>query len=260
LKIGVVIVTFNRPELLQRALDSLTNQIYQDWVAVVVNNGSSPIKEFEDNRIINIESGGNLGSNRGRNIGLDRIFKENPDYLTLIDDDDFLEKSAFSEVVKVILDTKQEWLISNCLQIDEKLEESRNPIIKNEEFDYIDDYLYGDRISGDRFHMIKSSIIKNIRFDETVFNGEEWLFFIKIAKKYKMYGYPQAPRYISYLEGGLTLESRKKKNKTIQKLILDTKKPILSFLYSPTNMKAFRRAIKTSLKLPFKILFSLIKI
>ena len=249
---GVVIVTFNRPQLLERAIKSIISQDYENWLTVIINNGDS-IQEFSDKRIIQVQAEDNLGSNKARNLALDILIDKKVNYLTIIDDDDYLEQGSFSEANNMILETNKSWLISNCLTPNEKLEESKKPILKIQEFDYIDDYLYGNNFSGDKFHMIKTSLIQNIRFDKKIFNGEEWLFFIKLAKKSKILAYPHVSLRKDYQDGGLTKRIKTRK-KTFQKLIIETKKPILSFLIRPTNLKAFRKAISRIFELPFKII------
>jgi glycosyltransferase involved in cell wall biosynthesis len=250
IKFGVVIVTFNRPKLLERAVNSLLSQSSKNWVAVIVNNGSS-IEPFSDSRVEVLEMKENLGSNRARNIGIDRVLELKADYITIIDDDDFLENDSFAEAEKSVLESRRSWLISNCLKPDEKLKESRDPILEKREFDYIDNYLYGKGISGDRFHLIKSSLLEKARFSEEVLNGEEWLFFIELAKREKMFAYPHISLRKDYQEGGLT---KSKKEKTLQKLFLDTKKPLLSLYLRPTNWRAFRKMVSRVVKFPLKAL------
>ncbi|MDE7244469.1 MAG: glycosyltransferase [Oscillospiraceae bacterium] len=92
--ISVIMLTYNREQLVSRAIQSILCQTYQDFEFVIVDNGSSDrsgqiADEFAagDSRIHVIHrERGNIGS--GRNAGLNAAHGE---YLTFIDDDDWAE-------------------------------------------------------------------------------------------------------------------------------------------------------------------------
>ena len=74
----LIIPTFNRPEQLTRCLQSLLDQTYANWQAIVVNDGSSSSYEilerfWQDNRISYIHLENNLGVNNARNHALTKI-------------------------------------------------------------------------------------------------------------------------------------------------------------------------------------------
>lgn len=72
-KISVVIPTYNRQDLLNQALESILNQTYQDFEAIIVDDGSSiPIQvDLPDNsRIRIISHPSNMGASAARNTGI----------------------------------------------------------------------------------------------------------------------------------------------------------------------------------------------
>lgn len=93
-KISVIMLTYNREELVSRAIESILSQTFYDFEFIIVDNGSTDrsgaiAEEYaaKDSRIRMIHrSRGNIGS--GRNSGLDAAGGE---YITFIDDDDWAE-------------------------------------------------------------------------------------------------------------------------------------------------------------------------
>lgn len=94
MKISVIMLTYNREELLIRAIDSILNQTFKDFEFIIVDNGSTDKSgaiadeyALKDSRIKIIHrEQGNIGS--GRNAGLDAATGE---YVAFIDDDDYAE-------------------------------------------------------------------------------------------------------------------------------------------------------------------------
>jgi glycosyltransferase involved in cell wall biosynthesis len=92
--ISVIMLTYNRENLVSRAIESVLTQTFEDFEFIVVNNGSSDrsgaiADEYakKDSRIHVIHrERGNIGS--GRNAGLDVA---NGEYIAFIDDDDWCE-------------------------------------------------------------------------------------------------------------------------------------------------------------------------
>lgn len=92
--ISVIMLTYNREDLVGRAIESILNQTYRDFEYIIVDNGSTDrsgqiAEEYAARdarvRVIHRERG-NIGS--GRNAGLDAARGE---YIAFIDDDDYTE-------------------------------------------------------------------------------------------------------------------------------------------------------------------------
>lgn len=87
--ISYIVPTYNRPELLKRALASIGKQAYSNFEAVVVNDcGQDPaavVSEFPFARLINHDR--NLGLSTARNTGINNARGE---YIGYLDDDDWL--------------------------------------------------------------------------------------------------------------------------------------------------------------------------
>ncbi len=87
---SVIIPTYNRANLLPRAIKSVLNQTFKDFELIVVDDGSiddteKVVKDINDNRIIYIKNYKNLGIQKSLNKGIEQARGE---YIARVDDDD----------------------------------------------------------------------------------------------------------------------------------------------------------------------------
>lgn len=93
-KINVIMLTYNREQLISKAIESILSQTFEDFEYIIVDNGSTDASgeiadsyAAKDSRVKVIHrKRGSIGS--GRNTGLDIATGE---YITFIDDDDYAE-------------------------------------------------------------------------------------------------------------------------------------------------------------------------
>ena len=88
-KVTVLISTYNRPQYLAEAIESVVNQRYENWELIVLNDGGVDVAEvvekFADPRIIYVPDDENKGAARRFNQGLALARGE---YVTYLGDDD----------------------------------------------------------------------------------------------------------------------------------------------------------------------------
>ena len=99
--VSVIIPTYNRAHLIDKAIKSVLNQTYQDFEIIVVDDGSTDntnevLKNFTDSRIHYIFHTSNLGVSAARNTG---IKTSQGEYIALLDsDDDWLPEKLDKQV------------------------------------------------------------------------------------------------------------------------------------------------------------------
>ena len=112
--ISVILVTYNREQLLPVMLECLKNQEYKDYELILVNNGSTDstagiCSDYAESdsmpngirrvKLITIEK--NIGASHGRNIGLAAATGE---YIAFVDDDDRCEPTMLKFLAELACD------------------------------------------------------------------------------------------------------------------------------------------------------------
>ncbi|MCX7879862.1 MAG: glycosyltransferase family 2 protein [Ignavibacteria bacterium] len=159
---SVIITTYNRLELLKRAINSLISQYEKQWEAIIVDDGSTDNTHFysislckEDNRFVYIYQS-NKGSAYAREIG---IKLANGLYITFLDSDDEYETNHLSMRKRILIE---------------------NPFI---------DFLYGGyKVIGSKYVPDINNPRKLISLEKCVVGGT---FFIRKEQISKLGGIPK---------------------------------------------------------------------
>ena len=96
-KISIIIPIYNIERYLHRCLDSVLNQTFEEWQAILVDDGSTDksgeiAEEYaaKDNRFV-VTHKENGGLSDARNVG---ISKATGEYIMFVDGDDFIHPQA----------------------------------------------------------------------------------------------------------------------------------------------------------------------
>lgn len=121
MKISIIIATYNRAQLLPKAIASVIAQTYTNWELVVVDDGSTDTTDevmrgyVHDPRIVLYRLAHNQGATAARNHGLT---KATGDVIMVWDSDDLLFPEAFSRVVALFAKYPEAGIVSaHCRQI-----------------------------------------------------------------------------------------------------------------------------------------------
>lgn len=96
-KVSVIIPTFNRKEVLPRAIESVLNQTFKDFELIVVNDGSTDdTEELLKNYNVKVITTDNHGVSSARNIAIESAKGE---WLAFLDsDDEWLEDKLEAQI------------------------------------------------------------------------------------------------------------------------------------------------------------------
>lgn len=104
-KISVIVPAYNCQDTIERCINSIQKQTFNNLEIIIVNDGSSDnteakIKELQDKdgRIIAI-SIPNGGVSHARNTGID---KASGDYITFVDSDDYIDEEMYECLYNLI--------------------------------------------------------------------------------------------------------------------------------------------------------------
>lgn len=215
LKIGVCITTYNRQELLLRAITSLQDQTYGNWEVYIVDDCSSDdVYKYLDNNNIFIDERihyerfeTNQGANRARNRALDLIMNnQSIEYISLLDDDDYFLPNYFQTAVDIITKKQIDWLVTSCIYEDK----GKVTQIKQEGYMHYLDYRTGTLMAGDSTMMLSRSLLGETRYMTETRNYYEWSFFYYLSTKSDMYVQDIPSKVVKYLDNGLTMSKKPK--------------------------------------------------
>ena len=126
MKISVIMLTYNREDYIERAINSILNQEFKDFEFIIVDNGSTDnsgkiadtyASKFDNIKAIHL-SKKSIGA--GRNVGLDAA---KGDFITFIDDDDITKPDMLKFLYELVIQNNADISIcgSNKIVNDEEL-------------------------------------------------------------------------------------------------------------------------------------------
>ena len=89
--VSIIMPTYNRAYIIERAIVSVIHQTYEDWELIIVDDASKDntreiVKKYISNKILYFENFENKGSNESRNIGVRNAKGE---YIAFLDSDNY---------------------------------------------------------------------------------------------------------------------------------------------------------------------------
>ena len=203
--ISVIIPVYKVEKYLEKCVDSVINQTYDNLEIILVDDGSPDncpkmcdeyAKKDKRIKVIHKENGG-VGS--ARNKGIE---KSTGEYITFVDSDDWLEKNFIQEMLFIINKYKVDYVTCGYYRVYENKKEIING---NLEEIVIDSKEYVNKLlnvqNGYGFvHMklIKKTKISNLRFEEKLVVGEDALFNIQLCKNIEKIVIYNKPLYNYY--------------------------------------------------------------
>ncbi|MBJ2126427.1 glycosyltransferase family 2 protein [Flavobacterium sp. IB48] len=192
-KVSVIIPTYNRAHIISETLDSILNQIYQNWECIIVDDGSNDETENIINKYLKHDNRFKFyrrpadrlkGANACRNYGIENSCGA---YIMFLDSDDICESFCLEERVKIVTsDLSIDLLIRDgaFLLDDVKLSFSFNkdPELK-ESTNYLRMFLSYTIPWQTTAGLYKKSCIRNCKFDENLKRFQDVSFNVKVLSQ-----------------------------------------------------------------------------
>jgi len=191
-KVSVIIPTYNRADLLSRAIESVLNQTFKCFELIIVDDASTDntkevVEEIQkrDQRIRYIRLDKNSGAPaHPRNVGIQNAKGE---YIAFLDHDDEWLPEKLKKQIELFENSKKKnlgFVGCNALIVDEqdgKKYEYRLPRVEN----VFRRLLESNFVWSASSVIVKKSVINDIGlFDERLKNADDWDMWIRIAQKY----------------------------------------------------------------------------
>ena len=115
MKIVVIVVTYNGQKWIQKCLDSLEKCSVSNSVIVIDNNSAdftSDIVKRNYPSVHLVETGKNVGFGKANNIGIEIAIRKKADYIVLLNQDAWVEKTAIEKLINASIQYNQYGVIS----------------------------------------------------------------------------------------------------------------------------------------------------
>lgn len=206
--VSVIVPVYNVENYVKKCIQSIIDQDYKNIEVILVDDGSTDSSgnicdgySKKDNRIKTIHIK-NQGVSNARNVGLDNM---NGEYFIFIDSDDYIKKNMISILLKNIIDYNCDISICNVAKIDESgkifdksVELNKIIVLTKEEYTkklYSTKLIHGYPINK----LIKSTCLKNVRFDEKIKHLEDWDFLCRLSENITNVVYDSQDFYYFYV-------------------------------------------------------------
>lgn len=203
-KVSVIIPTFNRATFLKCAIESVLNQTYNDFEAVVVDDNSSDhthkvVESFRDSRIKYHRHDENKGPSAARNTA---ILTSTGDYIAFLDDDDTWFRNKLEKQIELLDRSHQDicGVYSNRIVLDK----ATNRVISSKpKSDKLKGNLLSQLLIGSPIHtstvMLRKKCLDEVGlFDETMSYMEDRDLWIRLSLKWA-FEYINYPLSIAYV-------------------------------------------------------------
>lgn len=184
MKISVIVPIYNAESTINRCVDSILEQSYNEFELILVNDGSKDhsgdiCDEYarKDSRIKVIHKA-NGGVSSARNAGL---YAASGEYITFIDSDDYIGREYLLLLSKYDFDLTISGLIING---EAKYPDKFEKYCYNDFDRFLNLYCTKSYIRAPWAKLFKNQIIKNhkIKFDDKLRWGEDYIFVLEYLK------------------------------------------------------------------------------
>lgn len=192
---SIIITTYNRSEILKRAISSARAQEFDDYEILVVDHASTDdtaevMKHYPDVRYIRIEKNSGIVST-ARNRG---VREAKGEFIVFLDDDNELDPMFLKKTVELLAPAKDMHAICT------------GRILRRSDFESYAAPYRSDMFGNDKFAsidggwLIRKSVFDEIQYDEKMFFSEDGDFGLRFTEKFAYMNTPDA-LHIVYTEG-----------------------------------------------------------
>lgn len=186
--ISVIIPTYNRGKLINRAVDSVLSQSYENLEIIVVDdcstdNTTTMMEKYRNNEKVKyIKLDKNAGACHARNVG---IKKASGEVIAFLDSDDEWHREKLQKQYNYMIEKKADVVVCNYLY--EKSNHLKPAIVKQNQIISYEQLLYENCITTGAV-LVNKKVLENVDyFDENMPRYQDWELMLRIAKKYQIH-------------------------------------------------------------------------
>ncbi len=191
--ISVVIPVYNGEKTIRETLESLLNQTFKDFEAIVINDGSQDatldvVASFKDSRI-KVFSYPNSGPSASRNRG---IALASGEYISFLDADDLWTSDKLEAQLQALQAYPEAALAYSWTDfINESNQFLRRGSYINVTGDVYKHLLLTDFLENGSNPLVRKKALEEVgEFDESLTHGEDWDMWLRLAVRYPFVAVP----------------------------------------------------------------------
>ena len=214
-RVSILMLTYNRPQMIGRAISSIRAQSFTDWELIIVQDGSLPdtgriLQQWiEREPRIRYFPRGTVGSiAEASNFGLDQARGE---YVAILDDDDYWSRPDKLQRQIDFLDRHPEHVACGAGYI--IVDENESPIAE---------YLKPGPDDAIRARALLANPIVNstslfrrvvngapVRYDTSIRQFADWDFWLTMGAMGKLYNFPEHMAHYALWDGGSSFRNQR---------------------------------------------------
>ena len=190
-KVTVVIPTYNRPQYVCEAIDSVLNQTYTDFEIIVIDDGSvtdigETVAHYGSKIRFHKQPNGGLASARNAGLAL-----ATGDLIAFLDDDDrWLPHKLENQVNLFRQDPKIDGVYGTVTEFDDKADTQRNHEFLGVSVDI--HTILKQHFPPMQTLLVRTSVLKQLNGFALDLKGvEDWDLYLRLFASYKMAGIPE---------------------------------------------------------------------
>lgn len=235
-KISVLIPTYNCDAYVHEAINSVLNQTYKNFEIIVVDDGSTDntkdvLRPYEEKKLITYIYQNNSVPAVARNTG---ILNSSGDYIAFLDADDLWMPEKLEKMIKKINDKKKFGMVITSVNFVDLY----GNILRTTNYDQMTEDEIKE-ILMERCIVVMSSVLIQREvfehiglFDENLTYAEDWDFFYRLAREYRI-GIINEPLTVYRVRESSLMRDRAKR----EKLFNDTFAVVEKIYAYPENSK-----------------------
>jgi glycosyltransferase involved in cell wall biosynthesis len=213
-------LTYNRPQLIGRAVESVVAQTLQDWELIVLQDGDNTYtleimtawaKRDQRIRYLRRDRGGNIAD--ATNFALEHA---RGDFAAILDDDDAWANPGKLEMQVTFLDSHPDFVAcgGGAIVVDEKGAETLR-YLKPESYEQIrSGALRANPIVHSTGMFRRETLRKLGNYDASLAGFQDWDVWLKLGATGKLYNFPDYFVYYTLWEGGGSFHSQRRNTRS----------------------------------------------
>lgn len=183
--VSVIIPTYNRADLVGRAIQSVLDQTYKDFELIVVDDASEDntkevVNDFDDSRIKFIRHKKNRGGSAARNTGAENA---NGEYLAFLDSDDIWYAGFIEKQFLTIENSSSKKGMVMCGMIKYGRGKKKQSIPSMLNFDQL--LTFQANLNGTSSFFVRQNVFKSIGgYEKKLKSFQDFDFLLRTAKEY----------------------------------------------------------------------------